>query len=63
MDKQPVLSAEELIERVRHAPPPTSDDVSILWDGRRLDTREAVLEWIAEVDARRAQEQAADVGA
>ena len=54
MDAQPIMSAEELIERVRHAGPPTPDDVTILWDGRRLDSREAVMEWLAEVEAKRA---------
>jgi len=49
-------TAEEGIERMRHARPPTQDDVSILWDGRRLDSREAVMEWLAEVDAKRAEE-------
>ena len=55
MAVDPVVTAEELIERVRDAPPP-SDDVSILPDGRRLDSREAVLTWLAEVDAKRRQE-------
>ena len=50
MDAQPVMTAEELIERVRHAAPPTPDKVTILWDGRRLDSREAVMEWLAEVE-------------
>jgi hypothetical protein len=50
------MTAEELVERVRHAPPPTEDDVTILWDGRRLDSREAALEWLAEVAAKRAEE-------
>jgi hypothetical protein len=59
MAAQPVLTAEELIERVRHAAPPTPDDVTILWDGRRLDSREAVMEWLAEVEARRSEEAAA----
>ena len=56
MAAQPVMTAEELVERVRHAPPPTEDDVTILWDGRRLDSREAALEWLAEVAAKRAEE-------
>lgn len=47
-------TAEEVIERMRHAGPATADDVTILWDGRRLDSREAVLEWLAELDAQRA---------
>lgn len=49
-------TAKEGIERMRHARPPSPDDVSILWDGRRLDSREAVMEWLAEVDAKRAEE-------
>ncbi|HXN63501.1 MAG TPA: hypothetical protein VN886_23860 [Acidimicrobiales bacterium] len=63
MDAQPVMTAEELIERVRHAAPPTSDDVTILWDGRRLDSRESVMEWLAEVQVKRAEEAAADANA
>jgi hypothetical protein len=59
MAAEPVMSAEELFERVRHAPPPTDDDVTILWDGRRLDSKEKVLEWLAEVEAVRAEEAAA----
>jgi hypothetical protein len=56
MAAEPVMTAEELVERVRHAAPPTEDDVTILWDGRRLDSREAALEWLAEVAAKRAEE-------
>ncbi len=57
-------TAEEVIERMRHAAPPTPDDVTILWDGRRIDSREAAMEWLAEVDAKRAEEAAsADVRA
>ena len=59
VDAQPVMTAEELIERVRHAAPPTSDDVTILWDGRRLGSRESVMQWLAKVDAKRAEEAAA----
>jgi len=62
MAAQPGMTAEELIERVRHASPPTEDDVTILWDGRRLDSREAVMEWLAEVEAKRAEEAAAADG-
>jgi hypothetical protein len=29
---------------------PTSDDVSFTYDGRRLDTREKVLAFLAEID-------------
>ncbi len=33
--------------------PPTSDDVSITTDGRRLDSKEKVLEFLAELEAER----------
>ena len=56
------MTVEELAEALRHAPPPTEDDVTILWDGRRLDSREAVMEWLAEVEAKRAEEAAAAGG-
>ena len=59
MAAQPVLTAEEWFEGMRHARPSTGDDVTVLWDGRRLDSREAVMEWLAEVEAKRAEEAAA----
>jgi hypothetical protein len=59
MAAQPVMTAEEWFEGMRHAEPPTDDDVTILWDGRRLDSREAVMEWLAEVETKRAEEAAA----
>lgn len=52
------MTAEELIDRVRHLGRPTPEDVTILWDGRRLDSRESVMEWLAEVEAKRAEESA-----
>lgn len=60
-----VMTAEEWFEGMRHARPSTADDVTILWDGRRLDSREAVMEWLAEVEAKRAGEVGvgADAGA
>lgn len=48
------LSSEEFVARLREAGPPTSDDISITRDGRRLDSKEAVLAWLAEVEADRA---------
>ena len=42
MAAQPVMTAEELIERMRHAAPPTPDDAPMTFDGRRLDSPEAV---------------------
>jgi excisionase family DNA binding protein len=48
------LSSDEFLARVRAAPPATADDASITLDGRRLDSKEAVLAWLAEVEAERA---------
>jgi len=48
------MTAEDLIERMRHAGPPTDDDVSVSFDGRRLDSPEAVKAWLADLAARRA---------
>jgi hypothetical protein len=50
----PVMTAEELIERMRLAGPPTADDVPVAFDGRRLDSPEAVKAWLADLAARRA---------
>lgn len=64
MAAQPVMTAEEWFEGMRHARPVTADDVSITGDGRRLDSRGAVMEWLAEVEAKRAEEAVgADAGA
>jgi hypothetical protein len=46
-----VMTAKEWFEGMRQARPPTLDNVTVLWDGRRLDSREAVMEWLAEVGA------------
>lgn len=48
------MTAEELIERMRYAAPPTRDDVPITFGGRRLDSPEAVKAWLADLAARRA---------
>ncbi len=42
--------------------PPTSDDVSITSDGRRLDSKEAVVAWWAEVGPDVEAEEAAGTG-
>lgn len=49
-----VLTRDEFNEMLRDAAPPTLDDVSITTDGRRLDTKEAVIAFLAELDAWRA---------
>jgi hypothetical protein len=52
-DVAPVLTFEELADAVRSSPPPTTDDVSITWDGRRLDSKEKVLSFLAELEVAR----------
>jgi hypothetical protein len=42
------LTREEFNEMLRDAPGPTVDDVSITSDGRRLDSKEAVIAFFAE---------------
>jgi hypothetical protein len=49
----PVRNAEELATELRGAAKPSSDDVTILWDGRRIESRENALAWLAEVAATR----------
>ena len=44
------------------AGPPTADDVSITNDGRRLDSKESVLAWWAEVGPQVEEEEAAKAG-
>ncbi len=47
-----VLSYSDWVEAVRESGrPPTSDDVSVTLDGRRLDTKEKVLAFLAEIEA------------
>lgn len=46
----PLISEDEFVARLEAAPPPTPDDVSITFDGRRLDSKEAVQSWWAEVE-------------
>jgi hypothetical protein len=50
---KPVLTADEWAEALRHAAPPTEDDVTILEDGRRIDSREAALAWLEELEIKR----------
>lgn len=45
-----LVSEQEFIELLEAAPRATPDDVSKTFDGRRLDSKEAVLAWWAEVE-------------
>jgi hypothetical protein len=49
-----MVTFEQLSEGHRSALPATADDVTLLFDGRRLDTQEKVLEWLAEIESDRA---------
>ena len=53
MAAQPGMTAEEWFVAMHDAEPPTADDVTILLDGRRLDSREAVLRWLEDLRAER----------
>lgn len=44
------VSSDEFAVGIRTAGPSTADDVSITFDGRRLDSKAAVLAWWAEVE-------------
>lgn len=56
------MTAEQLIECLRTANPPTADDVPVTFDGRRLDSAEAVKAWLADLAGRRAATADADEG-
>jgi len=43
----------ELNELLRDLPAPTDDDQSRTWDGRVLNTKEAVLAFLAEIEEAR----------
>jgi hypothetical protein len=46
-------SFSEILEVVKGALPPTPDDVTILGDGTRIDSREAAYTWLADLAAER----------
>jgi hypothetical protein len=45
------ITVDELQATLEQAPARTPDDVSISRDGRRLDSKDAVLAWCADVEA------------
>jgi hypothetical protein len=47
----------EALKQAVERRPPTPDDVSITWDGRRLDSRDAVLDFLDEINRERAQRE------
>ena len=56
--RQRAKTVVEWAERMHSAGPPTEDDVTVLLDGRRLDSRESIEAWLTEVDAIRVLEAA-----
>lgn len=50
-DQELDITIEELQRQLELAPARTDDEVSITLDGRRLDSKEAVLAWLADVGA------------
>lgn len=51
MNDRPVIDVDidEVNRLLRNAPPPTSDDQSLLWDGTRLDSPEKVVAWLVDI--------------
>ncbi|MFT3855387.1 MAG: hypothetical protein QM733_22040 [Ilumatobacteraceae bacterium] len=56
-DVQREWSRDEWNRALAAGSAPTADDVSITKDGRRLDTLEKILAWVAELNAEREQER------
>jgi len=56
--RQRAKTVAEWAERMHSAAPPTEDDVTVLLDGRRLDSKESVEAWLKEVEALRVLEAA-----
>lgn len=58
MIRQRAATVAEWAERMHSAEPPTEDDVTVLLDGRRLDSKASVEAWLKEVEALRVLEAA-----
>ncbi len=50
-ERRPTLSLDQLAEGLRHAGPPTADDVTITSDGRRIDSRDKALASVEDMNA------------
>jgi hypothetical protein len=55
------MAREVSLDHVQWSPS-SDDEVPITLDGRRLDTKEKVLEFLAELEAQRAAEHGLEVG-
>ena len=60
MIRERATTVAEWAERMHSAAPPTEDDVTVLLDGRRLDSRESVEAWLKELEGLRKLEAATD---
>ena len=58
MVAQRAKTVVEWAERMCSAGPPTEDDVTVLLDGRHLDSKSTVEVWLREVEAIRLAEAA-----
>ena len=52
------MTFEDWDAQLRDLPGPTADEVTITPDGRRLDSKEKVLEWLGDLEEMRAAELA-----
>ncbi len=50
-----ILDADEFVAQVQAGPAATRDDQSLTRDGRRLDSRDAVIAFVRELKAARAK--------
>jgi len=44
------MNLDELSRDLKTAKSPTEDDVTILLDGRRIDSKAKLLDWLAEIE-------------
>ena len=49
-ERRPTLTLDQLAQGLRHAGPPSADDVTITSDGRRIDSRDKALAWVEEMN-------------
>jgi hypothetical protein len=58
----PSLNVQQWFDGMDASGPATDDDVSILWDGTKINSREAALKWLAEVEVTRGRLAAVESG-
>jgi hypothetical protein len=55
MPSVPSIDVEAWLERLSQAGPPSADDQSLTWDGRRLNSKEKVLDFLEELELARSE--------